>query len=62
MTTALDGGEYEAAITETTETARRLGITGTPTFVFDNRFAAVGAQPAEALLQAIERALHDALD
>lgn len=59
MTTALDGGEYEAAITETTETARRLGITGTPTFVFDMRFAAVGAQPAEALCQAIDKALNE---
>jgi predicted DsbA family dithiol-disulfide isomerase len=57
MTRALDAGEYEDAITATTATARQLGITGTPTFVFDRRFAAVGAQPAEALLQAIEAAL-----
>ena len=34
-----------------------LGITGTPTFVFDKRFAVVGAQPIEALLQAIDAAL-----
>ncbi len=57
MTKALDGGEYEEAITATTDTARRLGITGTPTFVFDRRFATVGAQPAEVLLQAIDAAL-----
>lgn len=57
MTKALDGGEYEGAITATTDTARQLGITGTPTFVFDKRFAVVGAQPAEALLQAIDAAL-----
>ena len=56
-TKALDGGEYEEAITATTDTARRLGITGTPTFVFDRRFATVGAQPAEVLLQAIDAAL-----
>ena len=57
MTKALNEGEYESAITETTDTARRLGITGTPTFIFDVRFAAVGAQPAEVLLQAIDAAL-----
>ena len=57
MTKALDDGEYEGAITATTDAARELGITGTPTFVFDKRFAVVGAQPIEALLQAIERAL-----
>ncbi len=59
MTKALDGGEYEGAITATTETARQLGITGTPTFVFDTRFVLVGAQPTEALLQAIDAALKD---
>ena len=60
MTEALDGGEYEGAISATTTEARQLGITGTPTFVFDRRFATVGAQPAEALLQAIDAALeHD---
>jgi predicted DsbA family dithiol-disulfide isomerase len=57
MTKCLNGGEYEGAITATTDTARRLGITGTPTFVFDGRFAAAGAQPAEVLLQAIDAAL-----
>ena len=57
MTKALDDGEYERAITATTDAARELGITGTPTFVFDKRFAVVGAQPIEALLQAVEAAL-----
>ncbi len=57
MTKALDGGEYEGAITATTETARQLGITGTPTYVFDKRFVVVGAQPTEALLQAIDAAV-----
>ena len=55
---ALDGGEYEAALAETTATAKQLGITGTPTFVFDRRFAAVGAQPTEVLLQTIDAVLH----
>jgi predicted DsbA family dithiol-disulfide isomerase len=57
LTKALDGGAYEEAITATTAMARQLGITGTPTFVFDRRFATVGAQPVEVLLQAIDAAL-----
>ena len=56
MTAALDGGEYEGAISATAAEARQMGITGTPTFVFDRRFATAGAQPAEALLEAIEAA------
>ena len=59
MKKGLDAGQYEDAIIETTDTARRLGITGTPTFVFDMRFAAVGAQSSEALLAAIERAVEE---
>lgn len=57
MTSALDAGAYEETVRATTELARRLGITGTPTFVFDRRFATVGAQPAEVLLQAVDAAL-----
>ncbi len=34
-----------------------MGITGTPTFVFDRRLAASGAQPTEVLLKAFERAV-----
>ena len=47
-------------LTATTDTARRLGITGTPTYVFDKHIAVVGAQPVEALLQAIDVALKHA--
>jgi predicted DsbA family dithiol-disulfide isomerase len=39
------------------ETARRIGVNGVPFFVFDRRLAVSGAQPADALLGAIEQAL-----
>lgn len=55
MDGALAAGSYEAALRETTEEARRRGITGTPTFVFADRYAAVGAQPAEELRRVVER-------
>jgi len=57
MDAALAEGRYEAALRETTDTARRLGITGTPTFVFGRRYAAVGAQSVEELRRVAERAL-----
>ncbi|HEV2148909.1 MAG TPA: DsbA family oxidoreductase [Longimicrobiaceae bacterium] len=60
MEKALREGRYEGALAETTATAHRLGITGTPTFVFDERYAAVGAQPVEELRRVAERVLEEA--
>ena len=57
LTEALEDDRYEPELTATTEQARRLGITGTPTFVFGNRYSAVGAQPADVLLRAIDAVL-----
>ena len=56
LTAALDEGRYEGAIRATGADARAMGITGTPTFVFDRRLAASGAQPVEALLRAFREA------
>ena len=38
------------------ELAAQLGITGVPFFVLDRRYGVSGAQPAEVLLGALERA------
>lgn len=57
MEAALATGEYDRILEETTDRARRLGITGTPTFVFDGRYAVVGAQPVEVLERVADRAL-----
>lgn len=54
---ALDEGAGEDALEETRREARRLGISGTPTFVFGGTHAAVGARPVEALRRAAESAL-----
>jgi predicted DsbA family dithiol-disulfide isomerase len=37
--------------------ANRLGISGVPFFIFDQRFAVSGAQPVEVFAQALERVL-----
>lgn len=57
MEEALEEGRYESVLEATTRRARALRITGTPTFVFDEEFAAVGAQPTEVLLRAFRAAL-----
>lgn len=38
-------------------TARKIGVTGVPCFVFSDRFGVMGAQPPEALADAIDRAV-----
>ena len=48
---------YEDALEAASRDARTAGITGTPTFVFDRRFAASGAQSVEVLLRTFEAAL-----
>ena len=45
-----DVAQVEAEIAE----ARRIGVTGVPCFVFDRSSALVGAQPAEAIIAAID--------
>jgi len=57
MNEALSAGRYEAALTHASQDARMMGISGTPTFVFDRRFATSGAQPTETLLRAFDAAL-----
>jgi len=56
MDAALDAGAGEEALSATREDAGRMGITGTPTFVFDRRLAVSGAQSAETLLRGVEAA------
>lgn len=37
--------------------ARQMGVTGVPCFIVDNKFAVMGAQPAEQLVEAMKHAL-----
>jgi len=45
-----------AEVTQEAQSAKEAGITGVPCFIFDERFAVAGAQPAEYLAAAIARA------
>jgi predicted DsbA family dithiol-disulfide isomerase len=57
---ALADRRYLAAVRADGATAQSLGATGVPFFVVDRRYGAAGAQPAELLLQLLERAWADA--
>jgi predicted DsbA family dithiol-disulfide isomerase len=54
---ALDKGRYRQRVRDSIEFARRAGITGTPTFIFDDRFALVGAQSYDVFKSVTERIL-----
>ncbi|HEY3595344.1 MAG TPA: DsbA family oxidoreductase [Polyangiaceae bacterium] len=52
-------GEYVDEVRADEEQARELGITGVPFFVVAERYAVSGAQPAEVLLQMLDRAWNE---
>ncbi|TFV80142.1 DsbA family oxidoreductase [Blastococcus sp. CT_GayMR20] len=57
---ALADRRYLAAVHADAATAQALGATGVPFFVVDRKYGAAGAQPAELLLNILERAWSDA--
>ena len=57
---ALTDRRFLAAVHQDAATAQALGATGVPFFVVDRKYGAAGAQPAELLLQILERAWTDA--
>jgi len=59
MERALEEGRYEERLRATSRAARERGITGTPTFVFEDRYAVVGAQSPEVLESVVERVLQE---
>jgi predicted DsbA family dithiol-disulfide isomerase len=56
---ALADRRFLPAVREDIDTARALGATGVLFFVVDRAYGAAGAQPAETLLQLLERAWSD---
>ena len=54
--TALEGEAYADAVHADEGLAARIGIRGVPYFVLDRRYGVSGAQPAELLLDALEKA------
>ena len=52
----LDGDDYADAVRADEVLAQRIGIQGVPFFVLNRRYGVSGAQPAEVLVQALEKA------
>jgi predicted DsbA family dithiol-disulfide isomerase len=52
---ALSDGRYTSQIEEQIAWARAAGVTGVPTFIFDDRFALVGAQDSEVFRDVAKR-------
>ena len=57
MRATIESGRYESSLLETGSDARIMGISVTPTFVFDCRLAVSGAQPTEVMIRGFELAL-----
>ena len=52
----LESDAYADAVREVEHLAQRIGIQGVPFFVLGRRYGVSGAQPAEILVQALEKA------
>jgi predicted DsbA family dithiol-disulfide isomerase len=57
MQRAVQAGKYTANVEEQVQQAYRIGVSGVPTYVINDRYAIVGAQPYEAFKGALERIL-----
>ena len=55
----LQSGEGTAETAAAIEDAYRLGVSGVPFFVFDDRYALSGAQPPETILAAMRQTVQD---
>jgi predicted DsbA family dithiol-disulfide isomerase len=53
MQTIVDSGRYTAQVAEQVQWAQQIGVTGVPTYVINDRYAIVGAQPYEAFKNAL---------
>lgn len=55
MQTSTERGEFRGIVDAQATLARQLGISAVPAFIFNDRYALVGAQPYEAFQQVMER-------
>ena len=54
MQREVQAGKYTANVEEQVQQAYRMGVSGVPTYVINNRYAVVGAQPYEVFKRALE--------
>ncbi len=54
-----ENGKYTQLVEEQVRWAYRIGVTGVPTYMINDRYAIVGAQPYEAFSNALRQILND---
>ena len=55
MQSEVEAGKYTATVNALVKEASQIGVTGVPTYVLNDRYAIVGAQPYEVFIQALEQ-------
>jgi predicted DsbA family dithiol-disulfide isomerase len=55
MQREVESGRYTAQVNTMVREAQQIGISGVPTYVLNDRYAIVGAQPYEVFLQALKK-------
>ena len=55
LQTAVESESYKANVEEQVRWAYQIGVTGVPTYVINDRYAIVGAQPYEVFKNALEQ-------
>jgi len=57
MQSVVDGGKYTAQVAAQVRNAQEIGVSGVPTYVINDRYAVVGAQPYEVFKRALAKIL-----
>ena len=58
MQREVDDGKYTAYVAEQVQQAYQIGVSGVPTYVINDRYAVVGAQPYEVFKQALAQIMN----
>jgi predicted DsbA family dithiol-disulfide isomerase len=59
MQVVVESGKYTAEVASQVRQAQEIGVTGVPTYVINDRYAIVGAQPIEAFKRALAQILKE---
>jgi predicted DsbA family dithiol-disulfide isomerase len=59
MQKVVGGGAFTSKVAEQVTWAQRIGVTGVPTYVINDRYAIVGAQPYAVFVNALEQILKE---
>jgi predicted DsbA family dithiol-disulfide isomerase len=59
MQAQVEAGKYTAQVAGQVQQAHQLGISGVPTYVINDRYALVGAQPYQVFQRALAQIMND---